>query len=261
VWWAGIEAEMAEHPGAEAVLTPAPLVLNRRLPLWYQVAQHLRARILARRPGDPARLPTEQALAGHYEISVMTVRQALRELEEEELIVRQRRRGTFVNESAVPRPLRLLGSVDAVVTQQASDDVTVLGVDEVAPPAEFAALFDRTEVVRYRRLRREHGEIISYAENFVVPDVAAGIDPAELARLPMTAVLRDRAGVRIRQVEDTAEARLPGPDVAGLLEIPVSSPVLYCVGITRDHDGQVVDVAAIHYRGDRFKFAVTFGTE
>ena len=26
-------------------------------------------------------------------------------------------------------------------------------------------------------------------------------------------------------------------------------------------EGRVVDVASIHYRGDRFKFAVTFGTE
>jgi len=133
----------------EPALRPPPLTLNRKLPLWYQVAQHLRACIMARRQGDPTRLPIEEDLAAHYGISVMTMRQALRELEDDDLITRHRRRGTFVNESVSSRPLRLLGSVDAVVSQQASDDVLVLGADPVAPPAEFASHFpDTSEVTR-----------------------------------------------------------------------------------------------------------------
>jgi len=246
----------------EPVLRPLPLTLNRKLPLWYQVAQHLRACILARRPGDPSRLPIEEDLAEHYGISVMTMRQALRELEDEALITRQRRRGTFVNESVSTRSLRLLGSVDAVVSQQASDDVIVMDVDLVEPPAEFASYFPGTaEVTRFRRLRRENGEVTSYAENFVVVDIASKIDLEDLRHLPMTGVLRDRIGVRIGLVEDTAEAKLPAPAIAALLDIPLSSPVLYCVGVTRDVESRVVDIASIHYRGDRFKFAVTFGTE
>jgi GntR family transcriptional regulator len=253
---------MEMDDSAEPTLRPPPLTLNRKLPLWYQVAQHLRACVLARRPGDPTRLPNEESLAEHYGISVMTMRQALRELEDEDLITRLRRRGTFVNESAGSRPLRLLGSVDAVVSQQASDDVRVLGAEPGPPPAEFAAYFPPgAEVMRFRRLRREHDEITSYAENFVALDIAAKIDLDDLRLMPMTGVLRDRIGVRIGLVEDTAEAKLPAPDIADLLEIPLSSPVLYCVGITRDVESRVVDVASIHYRGDRFKFAVTFGTE
>ena len=58
----------------EPALRPSPLTLNRKLPLWYQVAQHLRACILARRQGDPTRLPIEEDLAAHYGISVMTMR-------------------------------------------------------------------------------------------------------------------------------------------------------------------------------------------
>lgn len=243
---------------------PLPqLTLNRKLPLWYQVSQHLRACVLARRPGDPTRLPVEGVLAEHYRISVMTMRQALKELEDEGLIVRHRRRGTFITESAGTRPLRLLGSVDAVVSQQASDDVLVLGTDRAAPPAEFAAHFPPgcEDLVRFRRLRKENGEITSYAENYVVPDHAARIDLGDLETMPMTAVLRDRLGVHIGQVANTVEARLPSPEIASLLELPLTSPALYCVGVTRDVGNRVVDVASIHYRGDRFKFAVTFGTQ
>ncbi|MCL2733123.1 MAG: GntR family transcriptional regulator, partial [Actinomycetia bacterium] len=45
---------------------PDSLVLNRKLPLWYQVSQSLRASILGRHPDAPLRLPTEDDLARHY---------------------------------------------------------------------------------------------------------------------------------------------------------------------------------------------------
>ena len=246
---------------AEPLLIPPPVVLDQKLPLWYQASQHLRACIMARQPEDPLRLPSEDKLAAHYGISTMTMRQALKELETEGLITRQRRRGTLVNASARRPALRLLGSADAVISQQASNDVLVLEPELTAPPTEFAALFPEVrELYRFRRLRREDGEVTDYAENFVLPELGAEIDLADLRRMPMTAVLRDRLGVRIGLVEDTAEAKLPAPEIADLLEIPLSSPVLYCVGISRDVDNRVVDVASIHYRGDRFKFAVSFDT-
>lgn len=65
---------------------PDSLVLNRKLPLWYQVSQSLRASILGRTPDASLRLPTEEQLAAHYGVSVLTMRQALKELEEEGLI-------------------------------------------------------------------------------------------------------------------------------------------------------------------------------
>lgn len=65
---------------------PDSIVLTRKLPLWYQVSQSLRASILGRSPQDPLRLPTEEQLAGHYGVSVLTMRQALKELEDEGLI-------------------------------------------------------------------------------------------------------------------------------------------------------------------------------
>lgn len=86
---------------------PDSLVLNRKLPLWYQVSQSLRASILGRTPDASLRLPTEEQLAAHYGVSVLTMRQALKELEEEGLISRHRRRGTFIEPGArrsTPQP-------------------------------------------------------------------------------------------------------------------------------------------------------------
>ncbi|MEU9295993.1 GntR family transcriptional regulator [Streptomyces sp. NPDC048266] len=240
---------------------PDSLVLNRKLPLWYQVSQSLRASILGRTPDASLRLPTEEQLAAHYGVSVLTMRQALKELEEEGLISRHRRRGTFIEPGARrSTPRRLLGSIDAVVAQQSGERTTVLGHGTEPVPGELAEHFpDVTEVVAYRRLRRdgESGEPTNWAENAVRPELAATIDPADLERWPMTKVLRDVVGVRISRITDTVEARLADPETAALLQVPLLSPILHYTGVTYDEDGRVVDVARIRYRGDRFSFTVT----
>ncbi|MEV5243429.1 GntR family transcriptional regulator [Streptomyces cinnamoneus] len=240
---------------------PDSLALNRKLPLWYQVSQSLRASILGRRPDDPLRLPTEDALAEHYGVSVLTMRQALKELETEGLISRHRRRGTFIEPSARRgSPVRLLGSVDTIVAQQSGERTAVLDHGPVAVPADLAEHFPGLdEAVAFRRLRCDgtSGEPTNWAENLVRPEVAERIDVADLARWPMTKVLRDAVGVRISRITDTVEARLADPETARLLQVPLLSPILHYTGVTYDESGHAVDVARIRYRGDRFSFTVT----
>ncbi|MFH8795107.1 GntR family transcriptional regulator [Streptomyces sp. NPDC017941] len=240
---------------------PDSIVLNRKLPLWYQVSQSLRASILGRAPDAPLRLPTEEQLAGHYGVSVLTMRQALKELEDEGLISRHRRRGTFI-EPGVQRgsPVRLLGSVDAIVAQQSGMDTALLSHGQEPVPAELAEYFpDVDRVATYHRLRSDAktGEPTNHARNHIRPDLAERVDPAALERWPMTKVLRDVVGVEISRITDTVEARLADPETARLLQVPLLSPILHYTGITYDDRGRALDVVRIHYRGDRFSFTVT----
>ncbi|WP_399883215.1 GntR family transcriptional regulator [Streptomyces sp. BBFR51] len=240
---------------------PDSIVLNRKLPLWYQVSQSLRASILGRSPRDPLRLPTEEQLAGHYGVSVLTMRQALKELEDEGLITRHRRRGTFIEPHARRgAPVRLLGSVDAIVAQQSGMKAQLLGHGRGPVPSELAEHFPHLpEVGTYHRLRCDEktGEPTNHARNYVRPELAERIDVDDLARWPMTKVLRDVVGMDIGRITDTVEARLADPETARLLEVPLLSPILHYTGITHDTAGRVLDVAVIHYRGDRFSFTVT----
>ncbi|RBM04736.1 GntR family transcriptional regulator [Streptomyces sp. PT12] len=243
------------------VFAPDSLELNRKLPLWYQVSQSLRASILGRSPEAPLRLPTEEQLAGHYGVSVLTMRQALKELEVEGLITRHRRRGTFINPAARHgAPVRLLGSVDTIVAQQSGETVKLLDHGPVPVPSDLAEHFPGlAEVVRFRRVRHDpvSGEPANYAENLVHPEIADRIDPAALERWPMTKVLRDIAGVAVSRIANTVQARLADPPVARLLGVPLLSPILHITGVEYDERERAVDVARIHYRGDRFSFAVT----
>ena len=67
------------------------------IPLYYQLKTLLLEEILSGRYGSGERLPTEHELCKEYAISRTPVTRALSELAEEGVILRHRRRGTFVN--------------------------------------------------------------------------------------------------------------------------------------------------------------------
>lgn len=240
---------------------PDSIVLNRKLPLWYQVSQSLRASILGRTPRDPLRLPTEEQLAGHYGVSVLTMRQALKELEDEGLITRHHA-ARHVHRAERPAglartPARLGGRDRGPAV---GDDDRAAGPGQHPLSGELSEYFpDLTEVATYHRLRCDErtGEPTNHARNYVRPELAERIDHDDLLRWPMTKVLRDVVGVAIGRITDTVEARIADPETARLLQVPLLSPILHYTGVTHDDSGRVLDVAVIHYRGDRFSFTVT----
>jgi GntR family transcriptional regulator len=254
------EPEVGEAvPQVPGALLPVPPPrLTGMLPLWYQLAQSLRAAIVGLDRDGPLRLPTEVQFARHYGVSLTTVRQALSSLAAEGLISRHRRRGTFVNADALRvRALRVLGSADAVMAQQSSDEVRVLGRTRVRASALPARLGPVREAVLIRRLRLDDGVPVSYAENYLRPEHAARVSDEALAHAPVTKILRDELSLPLRRIDNEVSARLAPADVAGLLRIDALSPVLVSENVTYADGTTPVDVARIHYRGDRFTFAIS----
>src|ERR687895_125006 len=70
---------------------------SQPIPLYFQVKRLLLEAILRGDYAPDERLPTEHELCALYGISRTPVTRALSELAEEGVIVRHRRRGTFVN--------------------------------------------------------------------------------------------------------------------------------------------------------------------
>ncbi|MCS0636831.1 GntR family transcriptional regulator [Streptomyces sp. LP05-1] len=87
---------MAESHAAEPQISPV-------LPLYLRVAAALRDDLAQRRIPPGARLPAERTLVHRFQVNRQTVRNALRLLRDEGLVVTERR-GTFAAGAAGPRP-------------------------------------------------------------------------------------------------------------------------------------------------------------
>jgi DNA-binding GntR family transcriptional regulator len=66
-------------------------------PVYEQIAAILRGRIEARAYKPGRRLPSAPALADEFGVAVQTIRAALRQLADEQLVRSVARRGTYVN--------------------------------------------------------------------------------------------------------------------------------------------------------------------
>src|SRR5262245_62551455 len=95
---------MTSKPFVDQIMTkPSSEFVTRKIPLYYQLENILREKIVSGAYAAGSRLPTESELIRIYGVGRITVRQALTALAKEGLIERKRRRGTFVTERKTMR--------------------------------------------------------------------------------------------------------------------------------------------------------------
>ena len=149
--------------------------------------------------------------------------------------------------------LVLLGSADAIMAQQSSDEVGC-SADRVRASALSAAGPVREAVLD--RLRLTRGVCGQLRGELPAPRACGPGRDEALAR-PVTKILRDELSLPLSRINNEVSARLAPADVAGLLRIDALSPVLVSENVTYADGTTPVDVARIHYRGDRFTFAIS----
>lgn len=90
--------------------------LTNRKPLPSRLAEALRERLIRREWSNGERLPSEAELASTYRVSRATVRQALKSLESQGLVITHRGRGTFAtNDGVIRAGMQDLESITATI--------------------------------------------------------------------------------------------------------------------------------------------------
>lgn len=233
---------------------------NRPVPLYYQLRELLRQQIVsgALKPGD--QIPTEKELEERYGLSRVTVRQALRDLMVEGMLVRQRGRGTFVS---VPRIAKEVKSAVAFSLDMRSRGLEpggqVLAFNEMPASAEMAAglsLAPGTPVIYLQRLRLANGEPMALQWCCLPSASFPGLLQADLNDASLYAYIQGQYGVSIMAGCKSIEAVVASRHEAQLLQIAEGSPLLRLSGPNLSQSGEVVEYGVTLYRADKYKFCV-----
>jgi GntR family transcriptional regulator len=237
------------QPGSTSTYHPV-------IPLHYQIQRVLRAEIASGKLAVGERVPPEFNLMRRFEVSRTTIRRALRWLESDGLIVRQRRTGTFVAQTGNSEPASP-GIRSLLLGYRA--DVRLLGARTIPVPGDIAPLLcldkDR-EVREYRRLELVDGMPLAVVLNYVRGEIAARIDEKELGRVSMLEILRDRLRLKLGPLRQSLRADLPDEMIAGLLNSDVSQPVLVIRLVVHDDAGEAIQVCDAFYRGDAYHYEI-----
>jgi GntR family transcriptional regulator len=240
---------------------PGANELDRRgtAPLWVQLLADLRRRLGA---GEFATVfPGELALVAEYRVSRHTVREALRRLREEGLVVAERGRAPRLvapTEIAQPlgRPYSLFQAVEATGRVQRSV-VRTLDVRADGVVAARLGLEESTPLVHLERLRLSDDEPLAIDRVWMPERLAAPLLEVDFARTALYDEYAARCGIRVTGghehlravVPDGAERELlgTGPDVAAF--------AIDRLGLA---GGQPAEWRHTLVRGDRFSVTARF---
>lgn len=236
------------------------LVYNKNIPLYYQLEKILREKIERGEFAPHDKLPTEEELARNYRVSKITVRHALAALVNEGLLYRQRGKGTYVSlEEGKISPLRLEGSADDLIAQGLAAQVDVLEKNLVRAGPRTAAFLQvpvGSEVMRFKRIRKEKGVAFSYVINHILPQVGEQVNPQDLTTLTMLQVLDQKVGVPLGRIQQILQARLADMDISQHLGISLQDPVLHVETDVYFEDGRPLEIADTFYRADLFRYTI-----
>jgi GntR family transcriptional regulator len=205
---------------------------------------------------DRTGLPGERALAEEFSAARVTIRTALKRLQDQGLVLRTERRGTVAAaRAAAGRPRLLREHVDKFLDRGRPDRRQVLSFGwTLASPfvAQQLGLMTGEKVLRVLRLRSDEGGTLTYSEVHVPRAVAPAISRAGLARKAFVQLLEDH-GIRFGAADQVVACEAAGYEVARALDIAIRSPILKLTRVLYDADGLPIQLFTAWYRADRFQ--------
>jgi GntR family transcriptional regulator len=232
---------------------------SQPMPKYYLVRSILLARL--QRDGVPGeRLPAEVNLCREFGTSRITVQQALRLLEKEGVIRRERGRGTFYIGEPPAVEAKLSGILDSVMQFREGARAQVLGKKLMAATPRLArrlqipidapiwsidrvaVLDDHPVLFTTAFIPREIGELL--------------IDDEELTVRTVASILQDKHGIELTSVQQTIAATLADPAFAAPLGVDVGAPVLEVERVYLGTDGKPVNFSITFYRTDRYRLEI-----
>lgn len=232
------------------------------VPHHRRIERVLRERIRHLRPGD--RLPSDTDLVAEFQVSRMTVRNAMQRLADEGLLARQPGRGSFVTEPPAHRRIDRLTTFSREMTRRGLVPSSRLLGRAIRPStrSEAAALglTTGTPIVDIRRIRLADGDPIAVESALLIRTCAPLVMTADLEHGSLHEALT-RGGVTLRGGTGTLSAAAATAADARLLDLRRGDPLLVEHRIIRDAEGVPVEKTESRYAAARYALDVSFVVE
>jgi len=232
------------------------------LPLYYQIQQNITALIESQvlKPNDP--LPSERELSERYQVTRMTVRQAVNQLVSDGVLERRRGIGTFVAEtrkhpSLSPSVAGFSQRFREAGMRPASRVLSFEAVPASRTVAQRLGLEVGATVVCLRRLRLVDGVPLMVETSHLPYAPLQGIMEVDFNNASLYATLSERFALPVVRAEHTLEPVLLHSDEARLLGLKVGQPAMLVHIVAHSVQGMTIEFSKAVIRGDRCRYYFT----
>lgn len=232
-------------------------------PLYRQITRRLQEFAQSLPPGT--RFPTDKELTVWFDVSRITVNQAVRNLVDSGYLRRIQGKGTFVTRPVFERNELKLNSFSEDTVAMGFKPGAKLITHRVVEPQKDACknlrLGPGEKVLYLERLMSADGEVIAVLYTSLPLKLCKNFDEwfttKALDEVSLYAVLEKKCGYRLAEAKETIESVNAGRQESTLLNIPKDSALLWLRRTTYLDDGTPVEYSHLVYRGDRYKMDIT----
>ena len=207
-------------------------------------------------PGE--RLASERELGGKLGISRMTLRHALKALEEDGLLRSAPGRGWYVVDDMLSEPPNELLSFHEMARARGLT-ATSRVLEKTQRPAtldeaEALQTAPGTEVLDLERLRMLDGLPVLVDRTCLLLTSQSRLPGLDFSAVSLYEVLEEESGLRASRCQYTVQAQAADERVAQLLGLSTGAPVLKGWVRTFDQRDRPLHIGQVVYRGDRYRF-------
>lgn len=200
-------------------------------PLYRQIKSLITQSLMAGEwgPGEP--IPSEMELASRFNVSQGTVRKAINELADQNLLVRHQGKGTFVASHAEERRKYYFTRITPDSGEDVHPTPELLECRRAKSDAVTARLLDLATgagIFIVRRRFRISGELVELEEVRIPAALFRALTSAviEQHECKLYSMYESQFGVRIIEVRERIKAVAAGEDESRMLEIAPGTPLL-----------------------------------
>ncbi|MDY4610336.1 MAG: GntR family transcriptional regulator [Sphaerochaetaceae bacterium] len=237
-------------------------MLNRSrgaMPLYQQLKMILKDQIEQGEYQNGDILPAESRLMNQYEVSRITVRQALGDLTNEGYVVGKPGIGTVVVFEKINERLKSIKSFSEEMAQHGIIMSTELCEMSMISANKLIAtklcIDEESSCFHLVRIRSAKGLPMVYSHTYIPSSWNLPLD-ASLYRDSLYKYLTDTMGIVVAKATDTLEAVLAEEDISRCLKIEEGMPVFKRSRASVDPTGRPIEFTICYYPGDKYKYSV-----
>ena len=227
--------------------------------LYIEISDKIRQAIRSGEYSENAPLPTEQALCEKYHVSRNTIRLAILQLKEEEVVYSVQGNGTFIKPQVFTQPLMkfysftdTLKSSDILIKNEIVSCNVVQADASIAKKTGFPKDSPFHELVRLRSAK----DYPLMLETTYLPQARfIKLDLETLSKGSLYEFLRVKYGFKVDRAEENFSPVLPRPEEKNLLQVPPNIPCILLERFSYEDD-LLIEYTKSIVRGDKYIFHV-----
>jgi len=233
-----------------------------QIPLYYQLQQLLRKKILSGTFPIDTPLPTENELCKDYKVSRTTVRQAFAALKNEGLIFRIPGKGTYIAADRLSdKIMHYFSTVDSIgeTLKFASLPKKIHHKGVVAPSARIASIMGLEpgeKIFCTRGVRFQNEYPFCYFMTSTHPDFIKDINLEGIKSETVLKLIIKKTGIKLQRVTQKIRAVKANEKVAKFLDIKKDIPLLELECIYISENDKIIEVGLNHFNGELFSYSM-----